>query len=304
MMNFEEYTEQVMKGLEELAAGSCQVRLQEKLKNNGVKQTGVTVLWEGENVSPIIYLDPFYQEYKYGNGTISDAVESIYETLEKHSGKTMESLNVSDIKVWDKMKDRIHAKLINADLNQELLENVPHRLVLDLAEVYYVKVGVLGAMEDGTSFGSILVTNAQAELWDVDEEMLHTQAGVCMESEQVEFVNMMEIIRQIRLDQHLEMEDMEDTGMYVLTNPEKLYGAVELLNEKVLSDIAEDLQDDLLLLPSSIHELIILRAEDRECRELADMVQEVNDTNLSPDEILSYHVYCFDRSTRKLSIAA
>ena len=77
-----------------------------------------------------------------------------------------------------------------------------------------------------------------------------------------------------------------------------------MLDEDILSKIADKMKDDLLLLPSSINEIIILEAENKECEDLAKMVDDVNGTFVSQDEILSYHVYRFDRHSRKLSIAA
>ena len=92
--------------------------------------------------------------------------------------------------------------------------------------------------------------------------------------------------------------------MYVLTNQSRLYGAAELLDGNMLKRIAEQLQGDYMILPSSVHELIVLKDTDRPHNELADMVKEINSTCLAPDEVLSNHVYRYDRKTREVSIAA
>ena len=97
----------------------------------------------------------------------------------------------------------------------------------------------------------------------------------------------------------------EFCGMYVLTNRSKLFGASELLRLDTLREIAGKLQDNLMILPSSLHEVIILpEKESPSGKEAAEMVKAVNDSELAPDEILSDHVYRFDRGREEIYIAA
>lgn len=300
MFTFEEYTKKVVKELEKQLAGeNCQVHVQEKMKNNGIQQTGIIVQQEGENVCPIVYLEPFYLKYKYENGTVGDAVNSICSVLEESFLENIENISVSEFKNWNKIKSQIYIKLINADLNQKLLENVPYRKVMDLAEVYYLKIDIKNDGDENMNYGSILITNAHMEIWNVSEEELHECAWSNTKAEQTELVNMAEIVKGTG-----QVLDHDDIEMYVLTNSRRVFGAVKMLDEDILSKIADKMKDDLLLLPSSIHEIIILEAENKECEDLAKMVDDVNGTFVSQDEILSYHVYRFDRHSRKLSIAA
>ena len=91
--------------------------------------------------------------------------------------------------------------------------------------------------------------------------------------------------------------------MYVLTNTQKLYGAGCMLYPGLLEAISEKLDADLYLLPSSIHEVILLPAESRICqKELAEMVDSINRTELAADEILSSSVYYYSRTQQALSI--
>lgn len=176
-----------------------------------------------------------------------------------------------------------------------LLEDVPHRIVMDLAEVFYVKV-YGNQME---CFGTVLVRNEYKAFWEVDEEILHETALSNMAIEQTELINMDDLLKR-----SLEEPDFEGGGMYILTNGSKLFGASEILKTDTLCNIAEMLQDNLIILPSSIHEVIILPEREAPSQEkTADMVKEVNDTELSLEEILSNHVYRFDQSTQVVSIA-
>lgn len=91
--------------------------------------------------------------------------------------------------------------------------------------------------------------------------------------------------------------------MYVLTNSYKLYGASCILYPGLLQQIAEQLGTDLLILPSSIHEVIILPAVSSSHHAgFRDMVAEINQTELAVDEVLSSRIYHYSRSKKALSI--
>ena len=99
-------------------------------------------------------------------------------------------------------------------------------------------------------------------------------------------------------DPDIKKEDAAICPMYVLTNQNKLNGASCILYEHLLEHFADRLCCDLYILPSSIHEVILIPAtSDTSYQELSQMVQEVNDTQVSPEEILSDHVYYFSRSS-------
>lgn len=68
-----------------------------------------------------------------------------------------------------------------------------------------------------------------------------------------------------------------------------------MADNKVLSDIAKELDDNLLILPSSRHEIIILKeATASDVDWLKGMVMEVNGTQVAPEDFLSDSVYFFD----------
>jgi hypothetical protein len=97
-------------------------------------------------------------------------------------------------------------------------------------------------------------------------------------------------------------EDAEFVEMYVLSNKDKQYGAVYMFDTEVMSKIAEEIGGDLVVIPSSIHESILLKKqEDTDFDILRDMVKEVNRTQLHPTEILSDEVYQYSRDTQVLS---
>ena len=89
--------------------------------------------------------------------------------------------------------------------------------------------------------------------------------------------------------------------MYVLSNADKLNGAAALLDAKTMEDISEKLGGDFVVLPSSIHETIVLPLnEDMDRHTLEAMVQDVNATQVAPEERLSDHVYAYDAKEHEL----
>ncbi len=94
--------------------------------------------------------------------------------------------------------------------------------------------------------------------------------------------------------------------MYVVTNKKRMYGAVAMLDRKVMKKAAEILGRDFIILPSSIHEVIVIPAlnGDEDAGQMALMVKEVNATEVTADEILSEHVYRYDYQTGEIEIAA
>ena len=145
------------------------------------------------------------------------------------------------------------------------------------------------------------------ESWGQDEETLYRTAMANMRAEgEAYFVSMETLIKQIWPAVVIPPEaEAHNTEMYILTNVRKKYGAAELLDGNTLRMIADEMGDKFIVLPSLLHECIILRPrEASEYERLAYMVQQINDTEVSEEERLSYHVYVYSRDKDALQIAA
>ena len=92
-----------------------------------------------------------------------------------------------------------------------------------------------------------------------------------------------------------------ERNLLILTNRSGVYGASAILYEGVLKNIAQRLGSDLVILPSSVHEVILLPYEDeRRMEGLERMVREINQTVLPEEEVLSDQVYVYNRETDKV----
>ena len=97
------------------------------------------------------------------------------------------------------------------------------------------------------------------------------------------------------------MEEESETPLYVLTNKARLYGASCILYPNLLDSIADKLTCDFYLIPSSIHEFLIIPVDNPEQISLfSQMVTEVNETQLSDDEVLSNHAYYYSREQKQI----
>lgn len=287
----EEFAEAVRAEFEKRIEKS--VIVQKLNKNNGIVLYGLTVLEDEINISATIYLEPYYEVYEdTGMEYIVDRLERVYE-----ENKPEQSFDISKILDYESIKENLRAKLINYELNREFLKEVPHRRFLDLAIVAYIALEMEEEIEGNAT---ITVKNNLQQTWKVDtEELIDTALD-----------NIKEDVVVANMSEYVDMSLFGNTenlfDIYVLTNRLKLHGAVAMLQKDRLKQFSEELKKETLtILPSSIHECLIINAEDesKDTDELREMVKEVNETVVSDQDILSNNVYIYNRTTDKITIA-
>ena len=291
--SFEEFKNEVVGKIREFlpeSFASAEVSLQVVRKNNDLQLTGLTIRSTESNICPTIYLEKFYDEYVEG-ADMSEILERIAEARMDH--EVSESFDVAQITDFEQIKGKLVPRLINAEMNSELLEARPHKLVADLAVTY---CALLDQSFDGTA--SVAVTNELMKMWNTSVEELH-EIAVANLSELLPstFKGMTEVMSEMM---GMSTEDMEMMGMsndeeqmYVLSNSIKVNGASALLDAKMMEEIIEKV-GDFFILPSSIHETLVVPVKSgMDVESLEAMVREVNSTQLQPDEILSNRVYSY-----------
>lgn len=303
-MSFEEFRENILQEIRARADGAFQVKKHDVIRNNNVKQAGIAVVVKEEtDIGPCVYLDEFYREYESDGMKFDEIVDEVYRLILKY-GEDMPDVDLSGFRNWETVHGDIYPKLVNAKQNKELLEKIPHRDFLDLAVVYYA-VARNHARED---IGTVLIYNGHMEIWGQEEENLYQTAMRNMRADgEADFITLETIIKQIAgiTFPKKDGNTSHDTDMYILTNRHRRFGAAEILDKKTLRTIADQLGDRFIVLPSSVHETIILPPKDvTEYEGLAAKVREVNDTEVDVEERLSYHVYVYSRGDEILNIVA
>ena len=137
----------------------------------------------------------------------------------------------------------------------------------------------------------VQVTDAMAESWKVPKaELFKIALENTQNSNQVKFQSMNEAMDEIF---SLNAEGDFDTPMHILSNENNQYGATVALYPDVLKEISKQIGSDYYILPSSVQELIILRKKDCDIteKELRSMVREINQSIVSPEEILGNEVF-------------
>lgn len=292
-MSYDEFNELVRSRLCDICGEDFSVSVYEALKNNSVVHKGISIKDNSSNIAPTIYMDEFYTDYCDGRD-IEDIVHEILRIYsENRPGPEIETGRFQDFE-W--IKDRIFFKVINAGQNSSLLKQVPYSPFLDLAVVYGVFMG-----DYRQSFSSVLIRNEHLEMWHADEKAIRKHAIKNTPS-----ILPSEICRMQDMLEKMGLSCAEDAGsapMFILSNKNKVNGAGAMLYEGVLKTFSEELGSDLYILPSSVHEVIIIpKSEAFEPGELKNMIAEVNDTQLAAEEILSYSLYEYTRKEGVLDI--
>ena len=261
----------------------------EALENRGYKaseklvdKNGVTlhglILENGETVRPTVYLDDFDDE--------DEAVEEIVKIFER----PLPTVNIGEIARPENLRIAIANKgNAGTDLTREFL---------DLEAYVYCNVG-----EFGGGFGSFKVSKANVKAFGLSEDELFKVAGLNSKGE-TKAQTLYEVLTEMmggRTEFLFGLED--DDRMWVLSNASKYRGASAMLDTETLESVASKVDSDLLVLPSSIHEVIVVPASMGDARDFAEMVRDINRTEVEAVDRLSDTVYHFNRATKELTIA-
>lgn len=258
---------------------------------------------EGKQVCPTIYLDDMFERYN-ACGSLPEVMKTIADAFATGMEKAPDIKDMVDI---NNCKDKIIFQLINTEQNKELLENVPYRPFQDLAIIYRV---VVEEMNQGLA--TAIITNKMADALGIKEdELFRLAAENTKRINPVKVAGMNEVLRSTfastgaseeELDMMFGMMPKEEV-IYVITNTRQMNGAISMMYEDNLHELAQKLGDDLYILPSSIHEVLAVAVGDQTPEELADMVHIINMGQVNLEDRLSNQVYHYDKEARTLELA-
>jgi len=248
-----------------------------------------------KNTAPVIYIDNYLAKIVAGQITAEEAADEIIRVYEENKDNTLVGDGFTPSKKY--ILDRVELKLVNREMNLELLKRVPHRDFLDLAVMYIVVVE-----RNDSGCASFLLRNEMLEAYGLTQEEIEEAASKNTYSAGFEKISMAKLMVQMTgCDMGV---SEEDDPMYVISNRTRQNGANSMLFTQMFEDLAEKYETDLYVIPSSIHEIIAIPALDSVSESyLRDMVSEVNSTQVSVEERLSNLVYRFSREEKRMSIA-
>jgi hypothetical protein len=296
-MSYQNFLTTLKEGLSTRLDSNVKLEIRSFPRNNNTSYDGLVIMNPNRNVSPTIYLPPYYHRYLEGV-PLADIYEDILCTYEKHLPD--EDFDTSLFTDYEKAAPRIVMRLISFARNETMLQNVPFFRFHDLAVVFYCMV-----FTDGVSQANILIHNEHLSLWGVGtDELYHKAMENTTRLLPPEVTPLSRILQECGTWGSEDLTDLE-LPMFILSNASRTNGATTLLYDGLLTQIAGWLDSDLMILPSSVHEVILVpvsEIEEMDFSHYNSLVQEVNETQLTDDEILSDHAYLFSRADNVLSI--
>ena len=196
-------------------------------------------------------------------------------------------------------KKSLFVKLINTERNESLVKQSISKEFLDLSAVVRVILKM-----DKEGMASMALSKGDAEILGMTEEEIYAAA----------LANTLRLFppKLMNLGRYVEMSiggkltlGEDEVTTYILTNQKEVDGAIYFMSPEVVGAIAEALEDDLYILPSSVNEVLLVRASELEdgVDKLKEMVRDANETVVAEKDILSYNVYHYDKE-HGITIAA
>lgn len=299
-MDFREFCDYVkdniLKEMPEEYQGA-EVSIDETIKNNSVILHGLSIRREDRNIAPRLYLEYAYDSFK-DNKSLDEIVQIVAKEYVKHAGIDI-GFDVRSILEFDEVKDKITTQILNGKQNKALAATRPCKKLDDLLVFYRITIE---QMDNGTS--SIPITNEMMKSWGVTTQDIHNLAVENTERMfPSELVDIEDILFGVEENLFEQTDEKPDGKLLTLKNRENVYGAAAIANPEILQKISEVVQDDYYILPSSVNEVLILSKESAKemgmtPKDLGNMVRGVNQTEVEKDEVLSDHVYVYDREKK------
>ena len=255
----------------------CELKL-EAVDKLGSTYDGLIIIRKDTNVRPVANLNQFYKCIERGD-CFEDVMEKIVDTL------TMTPPTPVTDSAWianyECAKDKLFIRLSNAERNKKIIDRSPHKIIGDLALTVHILVSTNGGMSCG------LVDNDLLKHYGITEDELFYDAMISSPE-----VLPLDIIA---------IADLGFEDMLAVTNKQKLNGASAIFYTGVLDKLAERLGGNLIILPSSIHETIVI-PDMGNYSELIEIVKAVNGDTVAPSEQLSNNIYRYDAVSHEIEM--
>ena len=293
-MEFKEFREKAEKALKEdkeMAGFNIELRPCEKL--NGQSYDALVVCEKDSCVGVSINLNRMYEcfDHEFTDDCISYIKEYACEGL---AAAPVGATDLLDS--YDAIKGKLILELISLDRNLEMLSGIPYIKTEDLALIARIAIG-----ENSEGFSSAVVTNDMLKTFEISKEELFKDAFKAASlNAPAKLQSMASVIREITGMDETEIPE-SSTELMVLSNGTKNFGASALLYPGMLEMVSEKVGGNFVVLPSSIHEVIILGDPGfGGYEDLASMVREINANEVAESDKLTDSVYLYEAAKHEL----
>lgn len=291
--------------LHEIIGTGCEITFREVTKNNGRRLRSVTVREKGALAAPTVYIDEELKALRDGEMTIEDVAGYIADAYKdragdaKAYGEILEKLDKEDV------LRNVTFQMVNERKNREALLQMPHEEMLDLAAVCSITVG----RPDGQK-ARMRINNDACKAFGIDEKELFVAAKYNTEAKGFRITPLDSVLKEILtgMGRPQEGPETEVPGIgtaYLLTTCDNAYGASVLMCPHHFGLLAKKLEDDLYILPSSVHEVIAVPEGACEPEDLKAIIRDINHNSgcVAKEEFLSDHLYRYSQSTGEVTVA-
>lgn len=240
-------------------------------------------------------IDEFYKNYLKGK-PVSELVDNAIEIIDKAMDNSPNGNDAREtLENYSNARQRLFVTLVSADVNPELLSTVPHRIMDDMAIVYRCSVSV-GDAEDG---GTVLINDSLLSAWGISADQLHEDAMQNSIKTRPAVIQGMSVVLAKLMNMSVEElygDDIpEEEAMFVASTPDTVLGAGVITYPNFFEKAAEQLGGGFYVLPSSIHEVILVPDKFAETNtDFRSMVTEINATQVEPRDRLIDNYYHYD----------
>ena len=288
--------EKLVKAVEErVVPKGYVVSFTERKKNNVGDKCGIQIRKKDSEIGVIVYIDGYIADIENEMLNVDRAADEIVQRIEDKAvlgyySDVQEFAKIVNSK--ESILGNVRYLLVNKKWNEADLDSYPHKDYLDLAVLYEVR--------NKNASMSVKITNDIMQNFGITFEELDKAANNNRDSYVAQdMFSMMISLMPISTEEIKEMKG--GPQMYVLTNEWKLKGASALLYPELIEDIAQEENSDLIVIPFSIHEILIVEASGMDKDGISQMVQEVNSQQVDEQERLSDHAYFYKRGSMQIT---
>ena len=295
-----EFTEDIKEKLYEMGYGDVDIKIN-NIKKVNRDYEAMNVVPEGGVMGVSFNLEEIFTKFEQ-----SGDYDSVLKNTTSFVANGIDSAPKTDIDNllnYEEMKNKLSIEVISAEANKELLLNIPHDRIEDLAAVYRFVL-----KSESTGKASILVSNEMMQKMGITHEQLKNDAlynAPIIRPAVIKGMN--EVIKELMGKEAYELANGTgnvEESVYVATVPDKDSGAGVLSYQNFMDQAAERVGGDFFILPSSIHEILIVKDDgEMKAELLRNMVQQINRTELMPEDKLSDNVYHYDSKEHIFELA-
>lgn len=279
-MNFYEFQKMTEKDMKEFFKENG---MPIKVKINTVQKVGMTYtgmeLDYGKNIHPVLNLDQCYRDLE---------IMSYEEVFRRMAESAMQAIHdAPEYAHFDlqSASERLFVQLVSTERNKEVLDQIPHREVEDLSLICRIEMPAMDGHE-----ANAVVREPMLQMMGLTEEELFETAMKNSVHKRPEKLENLGVVLGNMLG--YDAVDEKTNELYVLTNKQTNMGAATIFYPEMMEKCAEELNGNFYIIPSSLHEVLLCPENSFiKSEKIKSVIKEINDTQLMPEDILSYQVY-------------